>query len=133
MFHNFTPASGSIALTSALIHPDGRLSVLQGALRTDPASIAALGHAVHAAGNELVVRMGAAGAQHITICGEENSLTLKLCSEGVLVLEHEIGLTVAELDSAMKGLLGKIPAPVPVPLAMPLSFSLEDALHATAP
>lgn len=106
---------------------------MRGELTTDPASIAALGHAVHAAGNELAVRVGAPVAQSITLNGPHGCLTLLPVPQGILLLEHELHLP-ADLLQVMAGELMAQSAPPPpavIPVAAP--FSLADALHATAP
>lgn len=122
-------------MTAALIHPDGFLTILRGELKTDPASIAALGHAVHAAGNELAIRAGIAPVKSITLNGHPLCLTLLPVPQGVLLLEHEANATAESLQSAAASLLAQpAAAPAAPPPAPPTGpFSLADALHATAP
>ena len=126
------PTSTEYLLTAALIHPDGHLSTLRGEFKSDPASIAALGHAVHAAGNELAIRAGTAPVQCVTLHGPRLSLTLLPVPQGVLLLEHDPAATPASVQATAKELLAQ-PAP-PLPPAPPTApISLADALHATAP
>lgn len=132
-------------MTAALIHPNGFLTVLRGELKTDPASIAALGHAVHAAGNELAIRAGTAPVKSITLKGHPHCLTLLPVPQGVLLLEHDDTATPETLQSIAASLLPQTPAPAsvpppaqpsphaPPPPAADGPFSLADALHATAP
>ncbi|TDU81472.1 hypothetical protein EI77_00781 [Prosthecobacter fusiformis] len=119
-------------MTAALIQPDGRLTPLRGELVSDPASIAALGHAVHAAGNELAIRVGTAPVKSITLHGMENSLTLLQVSQGVLLLEHGKNISPDVLQAMSEDLLSQLATPPP-PAESFSSFSLSDALHATAP
>lgn len=120
-------------MTAALIHPDGRLTVLTGELTSDHASIAALGHAVYAAGNELALRLGPAPIQGITLRGQSRSLTLQPIEQGVLLLEHEQDMPADVLQGLLSELQAKpLQAPAPPAMAIP-SMSLSDALHATAP
>jgi len=119
-------------LISALIHPDGRLTILRGELTTDAASVAALAHAVHAAGNELAIRIGKNPVQSVTLNGVKNSLTLLPVAEGVLLQEHELSATLEGLQKMVADLLSR-QAPTPPPAAPAVSISLSDALHATAP
>lgn len=120
-------------MIAAFIHPDGRLTVLSGALTADHASIAALGHAVYAAGNELAVRVGPAPIQGITLRAHSRSLTLQPTEQGVLLLEHEKNIPSDVLQGLLAELLAK-PVQVPVqPVTSAPSMSLSDALNATAP
>lgn len=119
-------------MIAALIHPDGRLTALRGELTTDPASIAALGHAVHAAGSELALRVGTAPAQSITLHGLHRSLTLLPVPHGVLLLEHEKNASAEALQTTLAEVLSK-PPPPPPPATPTAPISLADALHATAP
>lgn len=123
-------------MISALIHPDGRLTPLSGNLSTDPTSVAALAHAVHAAGHELLIRVGTAPLQWITLRGVQHSLTLLTVQQGLLVLEHEHEVTLEAIQAKVAAVLTQLtatasPAPVASPVTAP--FSLSDALHATAP
>lgn len=120
-------------MIAAFIHPDGRLTVLSGELTADHASIAALGHAVHAAGNELAVRMGPAPIQGITLRGQSRSLTLQPTDQGVLLLEHEKDIPSDVLQGLLAELLAKpVHTPAP-PVTSAPAMSLSDALNATAP
>lgn len=119
-------------MIAALIHPDGRLTTLRGELTTDHASIAALAHAVHAAGNELAVRVGTVPVQTITLKGSERSLTLFPTPQGVLLIEHESHET-SDGVQALALQLQQLPAPVVPPAPPTAPISLADALHATAP
>jgi len=119
-------------LIAALIHPDGRLTPLRGELTTDPVSVAALAHAVHAAGNELAIRVGTQPVQSVTLNGVRQSLTLLPVAHGVLMLEHEPGVSLETLQKIADELKAQ-PSPQP-PAAPPTApISLADALHATAP
>ncbi|MEN3940162.1 hypothetical protein WJU23_02630 [Prosthecobacter sp. SYSU 5D2] len=122
-------------MTAALIHPNGFLSILCGELKSDPASIAALGHAVHAAGTELAIRAGTAPVKSITLNGHPLCLTLLSVPQGVLLMEHEESATAESLLAAAGSLLSQpAAAPASPPPAPPTGpFSLADALHATAP
>lgn len=125
-------------LTAALISPDGSLDPLEGEFKSDPASIAALGHAVHAAGNELALRTGTGAVGSTTLRGEKTCLTLLPVKEGILVLEHEPEAALEALKARGLALLHRDEASAAAGgLSSPPSFSgtlsLEDALHATAP
>lgn len=119
-------------MIAALIHPDGRLTTLRGELTTDLASIAALAHAVHAAGNELAVRVGTAPVQTVTLKGSASSLTLFPTPQGVLLIEHG-SQEMAESVQALALQLQQQPASVVPPSPPTAPISLADALHATAP
>lgn len=116
----------------ALIHPDGRLTPLAGEFTTDPTSIAALGHAVHAAGHELALRTGTSDVRSITLNGAQSCLTLLPVPQGVLLLEHDPHVPQAALQLMAQSYLSQPAAPAPV-LPTAASLSLADALHATAP
>ena len=122
-------------MIAALIHPDGRLTTLSGEFTTDAASIAALSHAVHAAGNELALRLGTAvQTQSVTLTGVSQSLTLLPTSQGILLMEHESEENPASLQLRAAALLAQSIAPPPSPAVMQTGpMSLADALYATAP
>lgn len=107
---------------------------MRGELSADHASIAALGHAVHAAGAELALRAGTAPVRSVTLHGREKSLSLLSLSQGVLMLEHEKDLSEEALLTLASSVVSQPPPVVPPsPVLQPSSFSLADALHATAP
>lgn len=130
-------------LTAALIHPDGRLSVLSGGFTTDTASLAALGHAVHAAGAEFAIRGGNSPLQLVTVRGATADLSLIQLEHGILILEHKCDLPAIQvLDLAAKAQAAEASAPA-VSSAFhnapkgffkeAASLTLADALHATEP
>ncbi len=120
-------------MIAAFIHPDGQLTVLSGELTADHASIAALGHAVYAAGNELAVRVGPAPIHGITLRGESRSLTLQPIERGVLLMEHEKDIPADVLQALIAEWQTKpVQAPIAPVTSVP-TMSLSDALHATAP
>lgn len=123
-------------MITALIHPDGHLTPLSGSLSADPASVAALAHAVHAASCELALRIGTAPVQWVTLRGLLRSLTLLTIPQGVLVLEHDPEASsevVQAMASAWIAHLSSASASQSVPVPVTAPFSLADALHATAP
>ncbi|WP_078811977.1 hypothetical protein [Prosthecobacter debontii] len=125
-------------MISALIHPDGHVTPLSGTLSTDPVSVAALAHAVHAAGNELAIRVGVAPVQWVTLRGIRSCLSLLLVEQGVLILEHDDNAPPHQIQALAKSAVAQLAAVsspqavAPPPLASS-PFSLADALHATAP
>lgn len=141
----------SLALTAALILPDGRLTVLRGGFTTDTASLAALGHAVHAAGAEFAIRAGNAPLKLVTLRGAATDLTLISVPQGILVLEHEGDLSAAQVlrlaDEALPAPAVAAVSADPAPASAsafhtaPQGFfkeaavrlTLADALHATEP
>lgn len=119
---------------AALIHPDGRLTTLSGELTTDAASIAALAHAVYAAGNELALRLKTATpAQKISLTGPAQNLSLFPTAQGVLLIEHDPVETEAAVQMRAAALLAQFQAPPPPPPVAAAPMSLADALYATAP
>ncbi len=121
---------------AALIHPDGRLTALRGEITSDPASIAALSHAVHAAGNELAVRAGTAAAHCVTLTGPGHNLTLIPIPQGLLLLEHDRQVSLEALQAQAAEWLAGPALPSVMAVAPTLcvpAFSLADALQASAP
>ncbi len=118
-------------MIAALIHPDGHLTALRGTLTADPASIAALGHAVHAAGHELALRAGTSAVQSITLNGATGCLTLLPMPQGVLLMEHEKPVPPEVLQTMAEACLAQPAPPQVSPPTAPIS--LADALHAAAP
>lgn len=127
-------ATPTHALTAAIIHPDGFLMPLRGTFQTDLASIAALAHAVHAAGHELSIRTGTAPTHSITLAGSPRSLTLLPTPRGILLIEHASSLDAESLKPLVSELLNITPPAAATPSlpAIP-AMSLTDALYATAP
>lgn len=109
--------------------------MLCGPAPADPASIAALAHAVRAAGAELLLRLGAGQDGSVTLRGARAGISLYPApGEALLLLEHPPGTAEPTLADWARELLSQLTPPPPPakPRASGL-VSLSDALNVTEP
>lgn len=135
-----TPIPSPDRVTAALIQPDGHFQLLCGEAAADTACVAALAHAVRAAGAELVLRLGGGGTQAISLHGGARGISLFAApDDALLLLAHPVDTSPATLQDWARELLASAgPATAATQPDAPVArgtgvVSLSDALNVSAP